>query len=206
MKLIHLPVCLLLIIASFFVSQSIASSTLTAQVISHAQAYQSFLNQQAKLEQENKERIQREKEEESISKAITRIYKHASLKEVKQIVKLTFKHAKKQKIKPTLAIGLIASESGFRKNAISSEGAVGYTQVLPKYHQDKIRGRNIYDMSVNIEVGMKILGDCTRAKKNLNAALGCYSGSTTQDKAAKYANFVRHNETKITHLAARLVT
>ena len=43
------------------------------------------------------------------------------------------KSAKKYKIKPEILVSLIFVESSFRKKSVSSKGACGLTQVMPKY-------------------------------------------------------------------------
>lgn len=181
-------------------SNQISFAELSEKVIAMADDYR--VNQ----EQENKkerQRINHITEEDRVAKAVAKLYKTVKYKDTKKVVKLVYKHARKQKIKPMLVIGLIASESGFRRTAVSSHGAIGYTQVLPKYHQDKIAGRDVFDPKVNIEVGIKILSDCIKKRKNIERALGCYNGATTVEKRQKYVNQVRRNQRLIAKLASQ---
>lgn len=142
-------------------------------------------------------------EQIKLAKAIDRIYKNVSYSEALNIVKITYIYARKHSIKPTLALGLIAAESGFNRRARSIHGAIGYTQVVPKWHQDKIKGRNLEDLHVNIQVGMNVLGDCFKKfKGNTNKALGCYNGATQQDKVNQYVNKVNHRKHEILQLAS----
>ena len=77
-----------------------------------------------------------------------------------------------------LLVGLITVESRFNTKAVSSHGAKGLTQVMPRYHQAKIKGRDIFDPRVGIEVGSLILRDCLNKHAGSHtAALSCYSGS-----------------------------
>lgn len=142
-------------------------------------------------------------EQIKLAKAIDRIYKKVSYSEALNIVKVTYIYARKHTIKPTLALGLIAAESGFNRRARSAHGAIGYTQVVPKWHQDKIKGRNLEDLHVNIQVGMNVLGDCFKKfKGNTNKALGCYNGATQQDKVNQYVNKVFQRKHELLQLAS----
>lgn len=76
-----------------------------------------------------------------------------------------------------LLVGLITVESRFNAKAKSPYGAQGITQVVPRYHRAKIKGRNIFDPRVGIEVGTLILRECLdRFNDNRRQALYCYSG------------------------------
>lgn len=142
-------------------------------------------------------------EQIKLAKAIDRIYKNVSYSEALNIVKVTYIYARKHSIKPTLALGLIAAESGFNRRARSAHGAIGYTQVVPKWHQDKIKGRNLEDTHVNIQVGMKVLSDCFKKfKGNTNKALGCYNGATQQDQINRYVNKVNHRKQQLLQFAS----
>lgn len=85
-----------------------------------------------------------------------------------------------------LLVGIITVESRFNPRAVSSHGAKGITQVMPQYHKSKIKGRDIFDPRVGIEVGSLIFRDClNKYHQNYNRALSCYSGSSGQ-QAIKY--------------------
>lgn len=133
-----------------------------------------------------------------LAKAITSLYKKVSFREAFKVVDLTYKEAEINSVKPTLALGLIAHESGFNKVARSSRGAIGYTQVLPRWHQDKIKGRNIQDPYVNIQVGMQVLGLCFKKSNNdSRKALACYNGATKKKQINTYINAVYSQKQKI---------
>lgn len=87
-------------------------------------------------------------------------------------------HAEQHDIPVDLLVALITAESKFDTKAHSTHGAQGLTQVIPKYHREKVRGRSLYDPSVGIEVGTLVLKDClTKHRGNKFSALACYSGS-----------------------------
>lgn len=89
-----------------------------------------------------------------------------------------------------LLVALITTESKFDTNAQSRHGAKGLTQVVPKWHPEKIQGRSLFNPEVGIEVGSKILKDCLiTANGNERKALSCYSGKSGA-KAIEYQNYV----------------
>lgn len=142
------------------------------------------------------------REIKALAKAIPKIYKHLTYQQSLKIVETTFKYAKKNNIKPTLALGIIAHESSFKRTIVSSQGASGYTQVMPNVHSDKIKGRNVFDTTVNIQVGMKILGDCFKKHPKTSRALGCYNGTSNPKRIAAYHNKVIKKKTQIIKLAS----
>lgn len=109
------------------------------------------------------------------------------LKETKNRVKLgdairmvnsAFKEAAKHSLDPLFVLAIIGPESTYNVNARSSEGARGLMQVIPKWHRDKIKGRSIGRIEVNIEVGTQVLADCLTSKKGyIKKALSCYSSN-----------------------------
>lgn len=81
---------------------------------------------------------------------------------------------------PTLVLGLVEVESGFRKYAISVVGARGYMQVMPFWSRtigDGDAGR-LFHMQTNLRFGCVILRHYLDIEKgNLFMALGRYNGS-----------------------------
>ena len=97
--------------------------------------------------------------------------------DVEKIVTEAFAQGAKHKIDPFLIIALINKESTFNKKARNKSKASGLMQVIPYWHRDKIDGRNIFSVKVNIEVGTQILSDCLQKhSRKLSPALNCYSG------------------------------
>lgn len=136
-------------------------------------------------------------EKSRLAKAISKKYKRIKYKEALHVVNLSYQYADKHELDASLLIALIATESGFNKQAVSTEGASGYTQVHAKYHKNKIKGRNIFDTHVNIEVGSTILMECFQKYENKYRSLACYNGATNKSKATKFYNAVTHNEKEI---------
>ena len=116
-------------------------------------------------------------------------FSEAKLRHPDRISRLVYHHAAVNDLPFHLLLAVIAVESSFVPNARSSHGAVGLTQVLPKYHKDKIKGRNLEKPEVAIEVGAIVLGNCLERWKQQDRALRCYSGSTGKH-AVEYVNLV----------------
>lgn len=84
---------------------------------------------------------------------------------------------------PDLVLGLIQVESGFRKFAISSAGARGYTQVMPFWTRVLAEGdaRVLFQAQTNLRFGCVILRHYLDVEKgDLALALGRYNGSRGQ--------------------------
>jgi len=83
-------------------------------------------------------------------------------------------------LEPSLLLGLIQVESGFRKYAISSVGARGYMQVMPFWARligDGDASR-LFHMQTNLRFGCVILRHyLDRERGDLFLALGRYNGS-----------------------------
>ncbi len=93
-------------------------------------------------------------------------------------------------LEPALVLGLVQVESGFRKYAISSAGARGYTQVMPFWSRQIGDGdaARLFLMQINLRFGCVILRHYLDVEKgDLFMALGRYNGSRGQ---AEYPNMV----------------
>lgn len=84
---------------------------------------------------------------------------------------------------PSLVLGLIQVESGFRKFAISSAGARGYMQVMPFWTRVLSEGDAsvLFQSQANLRFGCVILRHyLQREGGDLTLALGRYNGSRGQ--------------------------
>jgi len=91
---------------------------------------------------------------------------------------------------PDLVLGLIQVESGFRKFAISSSGARGYTQVMPFWTRVLAEGDAsvLFQAQTNLRFGCVILRHYLNVENgDLVLALGRYNGSRGQ---VQYPNAV----------------
>ncbi len=88
--------------------------------------------------------------------------------------------SKRAGLEPSLVLGLVQVESGFRKYAISSVGARGYMQVMPFWARligDGDASR-LFHMQTNLAFGCVILRHyLNREKGDMYMALGRYNGS-----------------------------
>lgn len=110
-------------------------------------------------------------------------------REARSIVKNVYSYAYSNNFNPLLILGIIKQESGFNRKAKSFYGAVGLMQVVPRWHRDKLNGRNPFSSTVSIEVGTQILKECfTRFPNNKKKSLSCYSGGAKDyhKKVGKY--------------------
>lgn len=91
-----------------------------------------------------------------------------------------------------LLFAVIASESSFDNESKSHVGAVGYMQVWPKWHKERIAGRDINDPFVNIEVGADYLKECLEERGSLYEGLARYNGAKTRGEKDRYFNKIKH--------------
>jgi len=86
-------------------------------------------------------------------------------------------------LEPSLVLGLIQVESGFRKFAISSAGARGFTQVMPFWTRVLAEGdaNVLFQTQINLRFGCVILRHYLDLEAgDLVMALGRYNGSRGQ--------------------------
>jgi soluble lytic murein transglycosylase-like protein len=98
--------------------------------------------------------------------------------------------AKRAGLEPSLLMGLIQVESGFKKYAVSSVGARGYMQVMPFWARLIGDGEpsRLFHMQTNLRFGCVILRHyIDRERGDLFMALGRYNGSRGK---AEYPNLV----------------
>lgn len=109
--------------------------------------------------------------------------------------------ADRHDISPALIAALIRQESTYRSNVVSPAGAVGLTQVIPRFWQQKCPG-NLYDESTNIACGSYILAHYQQRAGSEKKALAYYnvgpSGYENNRKmrkqGQKYAKQVKAHE------------
>ena len=80
-------------------------------------------------------------------------------------------------------VAIMATESRFNKDAKSKDGAIGYMQVMPKYHKASFEGQTFTSAFVNIIVGSNIYYECYRKYNNKKSALVCYNGGNPNKKS-----------------------
>lgn len=104
-------------------------------------------------------------------------------------LKTVYYEATRAGLDPELALGLIQTESNFRKYAVSSADARGYMQAMPFWIKSIGRPTdNLFHLRTNLRYGCTILRHYLDMERgNLFLALGRYNGSRRQ---AAYPNLV----------------
>jgi soluble lytic murein transglycosylase-like protein len=114
--------------------------------------------------------------------------------------------AQREYLDPDLAFRLVATESSFRRRAISSVGAVGYTQLMPStamWLEPGLTERDLFDRDTNLRLGFRYLrmlldqyGDARLALLAYNRGPGIVSGimARGEDPANGYARQILGSE------------
>ena len=120
-----------------------------------------------------------------------------------QIVLSAFVEAKKKNLDPTLVLSIIGVESTFKQHARSGAGAIGLTQFIPKYHQEKIarlKNQDVWSIHGNIKVGTDVLREyMDLSGGNIRSALQRYNGSLG-DTSLKYSTKVLAKMSKFNNI------
>ena len=95
--------------------------------------------------------------------------------------------AREENVDPVVAFGLVRTESGFRRTAVSFRGAVGYTQLMPataRWMEPGLARRDLFHTDVNLRVGFRYLRYLLdRYDGDLRLALTAYNrGPGTVDR------------------------
>ena len=97
-----------------------------------------------------------------------------------ELIESVYYEAKRAGLEPSLVLGLVQVESGFRKYAISSADARGLMQVMPFWVRTIGDGdtRKLFHLQSNLRYGCTILRhNLDRENGDLFLALGRYNGS-----------------------------
>lgn len=85
----------------------------------------------------------------------------------------------KHNIDPKIILSVIAVESMFQPNATNKvTKTAGLMQLDHKVHRNRLKGRNVYDVEHNIDVGTELLAELIDKYNNINVALSRYLGSS----------------------------
>jgi soluble lytic murein transglycosylase-like protein len=113
-----------------------------------------------------------------------------------QLAKIIAEHVEKASTTYGLPIPLILSvirqESNFNPMAVSSAGAQGLMQVMPKIHAERYKGRNLFHISTNVDVGCQILREYLDKEGTLDKMFHAYlSKGAKKEVVNKYRNAIR---------------
>lgn len=120
----------------------------------------------------------------------------------RKIVDYVYEYSAIHKTDPLLVLAMMRNESGFRDTAKSPYGAKGLMQVVPRYHREKLSGRDPFDKETSIDVGIQVLKEYLDASNGqLRPALRKYSGQK-HDSGLKgyYGKIARTYKELATHL------
>lgn len=121
-------------------------------------------------------------------------YRTITKDKAKEVVVLVKKYSAERELDFELVMSIIGAESSFDYRAKSSYGAVGLMQVVPRWHMDKLSGRDALDIEVNIDVGTQILREYIDIfDGDLERALAKYNGASTPSKASSYLTSIEIN-------------
>lgn len=121
------------------------------------------------------------------------------------------KEAEKNEVDPITLASLIFVESAWRPNVVSSAGACGLTQVIPRFVKESCS--DLKNPRVSIKVGARILkywlnhAEGKWPKKAKRAGLACYNAGwacLNSRKARYYSNAVLNLERKLKNAAANV--
>lgn len=112
--------------------------------------------------------------------------------------------AEQHNVDPLLVAAMIRQESSYRSQVVSPAGAVGLTQVIPRYWQQTCGG-NLYDENININCGSFILAKYHQSAGSWKKALAYYNvGPTGYNKnrkmkkqGKKYAKQVKQHQKEL---------
>lgn len=132
----------------------------------------------------------------SVDYIVNRTKGKTSHSQAVRIVKSVDKYSHLYKVDPVTVFKIIQTESNFNPDAKAKNcNCIGLMQVIPRWHKDKIRGRNLSNIEVNIEVGVRILKDNLELNKgNMRRALWGYNASSTKKQYANKILLVKENE------------
>lgn len=107
-------------------------------------------------------------------------------------------------IDPLLLAATIRQESSYRSNVTSSAGAVGLTQIMPRYWQQSCPG-DLFDESTNIRCGSMVLSKYHQSAGSWKKTLAYYNVGPTnyetnrqmRKQGKKYAKQVKQHENQL---------
>ena len=86
--------------------------------------------------------------------------------------------AERYNVDPLLIAAMIQQESSYRNYAVSHAGAVGLTQIIPRYWQNACPG-DLFEENTNINCGTYILAHYNQSAGSLKKALAYYNVGPT---------------------------
>lgn len=118
-----------------------------------------------------------EKRAAKLSSGIQRAYSVAP-PTADRVSPMIIQSAERYQMDPLLMAALIRQESSYRSTVSSPAGAVGLTQIIPRYWQNSCAG-DLFDENTNINCGTYILSRYTQQAGDSKKALAFYNVGPT---------------------------
>jgi soluble lytic murein transglycosylase-like protein len=118
-----------------------------------------------------------EKRAKKLSRGIQRAYSVAP-PTADRVSPMIIQSAERYQMDPLLMAALIRQESSYRSTVTSPAGAVGLTQIIPRYWQNTCTG-DLFDENTNINCGTYILSKYTQQAGDSKKALAYYNVGPT---------------------------
>ncbi|NOY52141.1 MAG: lytic transglycosylase domain-containing protein [Deltaproteobacteria bacterium] len=123
------------------------------------------------------------KKREHIRTLVFQNFRGISLKERTELFDVIYNQSQAMEIDPYLTLSIIATESSFRRKAISWAGAYGLMQIKPITAEEVADDlgipwegeKTLFDPVVNITLGLKYLSNLKKRFGNMNDALTAYN-------------------------------
>ena len=144
-----------------------------------------------------------EKRSAKLAQGIQKAYSVDSTTAIR-VAPLIIQSATQNDVDPLLMAAVIRQESSYRNYVVSSAGAVGLTQVIPRYWQQTCPG-DLFQENININCGSFILAKYNQSAGSWKKALAYYNvgptGYNTNRKMKKqgkrYAKQVKKHENNL---------
>ena len=91
-------------------------------------------------------------------------------------------------VTPALAIAVAKVESNFRSNAVSSKGAIGVMQIMPRTAllEFGVKQKDLFNPKINVKLGVRFLDSLIKKYRgNIGIALSHYNGGSAVGKWPK---------------------
>lgn len=144
-----------------------------------------------------------EKRSNKLSKGIQKAYS-VDVNTANRVAPLIIQSAEQNNVDPLMMAAVIRQESSYRNYVVSSAGAVGLTQIIPRYWQQTCPG-DLFEENINIHCGSFILAKYNQSAGSWKKALAYYNvgptGYNTNRKMKKqgkrYAKQVKHHQNNL---------
>ncbi len=111
----------------------------------------------------------------------------------------TYLQCEQNNVPYSLIVAMIEVESGYNNDAVSNCGAVGYMQVIEKWHKDRMAAHgydNLSDAEANIAVGIDYMAELL-SKYDMEQAVVVYNMGSPVVKSSSYSRAVMKRKAEL---------